>query len=101
MLKQFRTYQQAVELYKQCKPIKAERYIKDQLMRASLSVVLNLAEGSAKPTPRDRKRYYSISLGSLREVQAILELLEMEELFKKADALGAGLYRLSRYKSPS
>ena len=50
MIKGFRTYDLAVELYEKCEQIRAKRHVKDQLSRASLSVVLNLAEGSGKPT---------------------------------------------------
>ncbi|MBI3534569.1 MAG: four helix bundle protein [Deltaproteobacteria bacterium] len=39
-----------------------------------LSIPLNLAEGSAKPTSPDRRKFYFIALGSLREVQTLLAL---------------------------
>ena len=42
--------------------------------RASESILLTLAEGSAKPTAKDRARYYSMALGSFRESQVILSL---------------------------
>jgi len=44
-----------------------KRYTKDQLQRASQSVVLNLAEGSGKPTSRDRARFYAIAFGSIHK----------------------------------
>jgi len=96
MLKNFKTYQLAVELYRKCEGVRAKYYIKDQLCRASLSVVLNIAEGSAKPTEKDRRRFYAISLGSLRETQALLDLLNRTNELKIADQLGGCLYRLSR-----
>ncbi|MFH1017330.1 MAG: four helix bundle protein [Pseudomonadota bacterium] len=95
MLENFRTYQQSKELLGRCEGLKARGYVKDQLLRAALSVVLNLAEGSAKPTPKERRRFYAIALGSLREVQAILDLLKRPEEFAIADRVGAGLYRLT------
>ncbi|MBY0471485.1 four helix bundle protein [bacterium] len=98
MLQNFRSYQLAVQLYKDCKPIKAQSHIKDQLSRATLSVVLNLAEGSAKPTPKERKRYYSIALASLRETQAILTILEQQKEFTVSNDLGAMLYKLVHSK---
>ena len=96
MLEGFRTYRLSKELYGACKKVPAAHYERDQLLRAALSVVLNLAEGSAKATPKERRRFYGISLASLREVQAILDLLPRREEFALADRLGGGLYRLSR-----
>ena len=74
------------------------RHVKDQLQRAALSITLNLAEGSAKPTQRDRKRFYSIAFGSLREVQALIRLEpgSLGSLDKPADTLAAHLYKLTR-----
>lgn len=72
-------------------------HLKDQLKRASSSIVLNLAEGSAKPTEKDRKKFYSIALGSYRETQAILQMTQQHRLLKQLDFLGACLYKLSRF----
>ncbi|MCC7441039.1 MAG: four helix bundle protein [Bdellovibrionales bacterium] len=68
--------------------------VRDQLECAALSIVLNLAEGSAKPTERDRMKFYFTALGSLREVQAILEIYDHDAQSAQADQLGASLYRL-------
>ncbi len=94
MLKNFRSYQLALELYKNCEGIKTKAYIKDQLERASLSIVLNLAEGSAKTTSKERGRFYSISYASLRETQVLLAILNQAELSEKANQLGAMIYKL-------
>ena len=96
MLQGFRTYRLSVELYGRCKKVPATYYERDQLLRAALSVVLNLAEGSAKSTPKERRRFYGISLASLREVQALLDILGSREAFELADRIGAGLYNLAR-----
>lgn len=40
---------------------------KDQLRAAAASVGANFAEGYGRPTPKDRIRFYSYSLGSARE----------------------------------
>jgi four helix bundle protein len=53
-----------------------------------------LAEGSGKPSQRDRLRFYAITLGSLREVQACADLEDLEQLKGPLDVLGAHLYRL-------
>src|SRR5262249_8730801 len=89
-----RTYDLAVVLYQEAERIRVRHFMKDQLLRAALSIVLNLAEGSAKPSPRDRQRFYRIAMGSLREVQSIADLLGHEVLQAKADRVGAHLYRL-------
>ncbi len=70
MLKDFKTYQLSLQFYQACLGIKLPRHLKDQLLRASSSIPLNLAEGSAKPTKRDQMKFYFISFGSLRECQA-------------------------------
>lgn len=95
-LQNFRTYHLAVEFHGQCKAVKLNASLKDQLTRATESIVLNLAEGSAKATAKDRSRFYGIALGSFREAQAILSITAQEELLSKFDHLGACLYRLSR-----
>jgi len=93
-MKNFRTYDLAVELFRDCQRLKLRAPFKDQFERASLSVVLNLAEGSAKPSAKDRARFYSIALGSLRETQAILALTGNEAQLQQSDAVAACLYRL-------
>ena len=94
MLKSFRTYQLALEFYKEAKSLRLQAPLRDQCQRALLSIVLNLSEGSAKPTSKDRRRFYFIALGSCREVQTILFLQDELELSEKCDVLAAHLYRL-------
>ncbi len=52
--------------------------LSDQLDRASISAVLNLAEGAGRSTPRDQARHYAMSRGSAFECLAILDLLDLE-----------------------
>ncbi len=94
----FRSYQVAVQVYKQCQQLRLPSYLRDQLLRASSSVVLNLAEGSGKDSILDRKRFYNIAMGSVREVQAILDLADQvpASLVQSADHLGACVYKLGR-----
>ena len=94
MLANFKSYQMALELYKKCEHIKAKAFIKDQLERASLSVVLNLVEGSAKTTAKERARFYSMSYASLRETQALLEIMNQKDIGILANQLGGMIYRL-------
>jgi len=46
----------------------------DQLLRASISICLNIAEGSAKGSDKDFRRYTQNSLGSVNEVVACLDI---------------------------
>jgi four helix bundle protein len=94
LIQGFRTYELALLLHKSCKHLHLPGYLKDQLLRASSSIVFNLAEGSGKPSKRDRVRFYAIALGSLREVQACADLEDLEQLKGPLDVLGAHLYRL-------
>ncbi len=45
-----------------------------QIRRAALSVISNFSEGSSKPTPKDRKRFYQIARASLVEVDTQIEV---------------------------
>ena len=92
----FRTYHLAVEFYQHSRALPLRGTLRDQLQRAASSIVLNLAEGRAKPTLKDQLRFFYISLGSLRECQAILQLegLETTNEWAKLDILGAHLHRL-------
>lgn len=49
--------------------------LKDQIRRASLSIVLNIAEGSAKKSDKDFARFLENSIGSSNEVAACLNIL--------------------------
>ena len=95
-MKNFRCYQLAKDLYQACKELPVRGHQRDQLLRASLSVCLNLAEGSAKQTNKERRRFYFIALGSQREVHALLDLEGFTSLETKSDHLGASLYKLTQ-----
>ena len=98
MLEKFTAYQMAKKYYSICKTQELPKFLYDQLQRASSSIVLNLAEGSAKRTMRDRRRFYNIAYGSLRECQAIIDLEKNDliELTTLGNQLGAILYTLCR-----
>jgi len=53
---------------------RGKRHITDQLARASLSIVLNLAEGTGKHTRPEKRRYYLIARGSATESAALLDV---------------------------
>jgi four helix bundle protein len=44
-----------------------------QIRRAALSVKLNMAEGSTRKSPLERRRFLEISRGSVVEIDAALE----------------------------
>ncbi len=52
------------------------RNARDQLIRSSQSIPLNIAEGNGKRSLRDRKRYLEIARGSAMECAATLDVLE-------------------------
>jgi len=83
IMKNFRTYQLAVDFYKQCQKVEIGEPIKSQFQRATLSVVLNLAEVTGKLTPKDKRKFYfyltgcwaNIMLGNLMDTQHIKSLI--------------------------
>lgn len=94
-MKTFKTLQLAIELHMECKKLITPSYLKDQLLRSSSSVALNLSEGKGRKTIKDQKKYYDIAFGSLRETQTCLQLIEApENLIKLADLTAAHLYKL-------
>jgi four helix bundle protein len=96
MIKNFRTLDRAVEFYRLSKTLCLAKHLRDQLSRAASSVVLNLAEGSGKSSMAEKRRYYEIAMGSLRECEAVLILADKEqsELAMKLDCVAAHLYKL-------
>lgn len=54
-----------------------------QLKRASLSVVLNIAEGSSRFTGPSARNFYVIARGSLFETISILDILHTEGMISK------------------
>lgn len=57
-------------LLPRCTPV-----LRDQLERASVSVVLNIAEGSGRFSRGEKRRHYSSAHGSAVESAAVLDLL--------------------------
>ena len=51
------------------------RVLRDQLERASVSIVLNIAEGGGRRSRPDKARFYTMARGSAAECAAIVELL--------------------------
>lgn len=95
-MENFRTLNLAIEFYQAAKTTKLPGPLDNQFQRALLSVPLNLSERSAKPTRKDRRKFYHIALGSFREVQTLLKLAGKQDLLSKSDSLGAHLYCLCK-----
>ncbi len=97
-MKPFFTLELAIDFYHASKGLKLPAHLKSQFLRACSSVSLNLSEGSAKPTVADRRKFYHVALGSLRECQTIFKLhgLIDPSLTKKADFLGICLFKLCK-----
>lgn len=48
--------------------------LRDQLDRASVSIVLNIAEGAGRFSPADKARFYAIARGSATECAAVVDI---------------------------
>lgn len=53
------------------------RHARDQLLRASQSIPLNIAEGNGKTSPADRRRYFEIARGSALECAVVQDVLQV------------------------
>ncbi|MEX0724594.1 MAG: four helix bundle protein [Gracilimonas sp.] len=62
---------------------KTERYTyRDQIIRSSISIPSNIAEGSSRDNRKDFKRFLRISLGSCFELETQLLMLKQNEIIK-------------------
>ena len=95
-MKSFRTLDLAIEFYAQSEAVEVTGNLRDQLLRAASSISLNLAEGNAKWSVKEKKRFYQKAYGSAQECKTIFKLLKSEnsEAAVTADRLSASLYKL-------
>ena len=109
-------YQFVLDVYQKSKNFPKEELhnITSQLRRASVSIPLNIAEGSAKASDREFAYFLNVSYASAKEVEVLLYLChdlkylskqDSELLLFKLDELNAKLYLFlrnveSRVKSP-
>ncbi|HBQ60188.1 MAG TPA: diversity-generating retroelement protein bAvd family protein [Balneolaceae bacterium] len=62
---------------------KVERFTyRDQMVRASISIPSNIAEGSSRDSRKDFKRFLRISLGSSFELETQLLMLEQNKIIE-------------------
>ena len=83
--RKFKVYQGAIDFHrliiKNTKQFPREfDYLRNQIRRAALSIILNIAEGSAKSSDKDFNRYLGNSLGSVDEAVAGCEVALKENL---------------------
>lgn len=80
--------------------------LRDQMFRAALSIMLNIAEGSGRRTDREFVQFLGIAHGSVKELQCALYVAldcgyadqrVFDDLFTAADEIGRMIYGLSRY----
>ena len=72
-------YQVALELFDLADEVvehlpRGRGHLADQLTRASLSIVNNIAEGAGKFSKGDKRRYYLSAMGSSTESAAMLDV---------------------------
>ena len=65
------------------------RVVRDQFERASLSIVLNLAEGCGRVSRRQRRYHFGVARGSATECAAITDVLRLRRLSPPSDCFRA------------
>jgi four helix bundle protein len=107
---QLKVYQKAYEInQKLYRLLKENRsiapYIKNQLGRAGLSTMLNIAEGNAKYSLKDRRNFFIIARGSAFETASLICFLHGEgelttntknEFYSACDEICRMLYAMIR-----
>jgi four helix bundle protein len=84
----FQTAKQYVqECYKFTKHLPADERFNmiQQIRRAALSVVLNIAEGAFRKSEAERKRYFKIFRSSLIEIDAAFDVADSLKYFEGYD----------------
>ena len=99
-MKSFRTLDLSVEFYELSERSDVKGNLRDQLLRAASSISLNLSEGNAKRTPKEKRRYYHTAYASTQECKTILRLIKSQDpnLADTIDKLGASIYKLMNAK---
>lgn len=90
-----------LDIYKTTKLLpESERYgLSSQIRRAAISVHQNIAEGSSRKSPSERRRFFEISRGSLIEVDTAigvafdLELLHNDQILPLEETI-VGTFRM-------
>ena len=77
---QLRCYNKLLEIAKAMPTIleslpKGTAYIEDQFKRALMSAMLNMSEGNARPSVKEKRRFFDISLASMAEASTAIDIL--------------------------
>jgi len=102
-----RAIEYSIDIYRMTKIFpKNEIYgLTSQIRRAAISIALNIAEGSGNTSEKEFKRFLEISLRSVYEVMACLEIAlkltycnkgEFEKLMMEADEIAAMIVGFSK-----
>ena len=97
----------AASIYTLSRPLRLNKHgdLASQLERAAVSIPANIAEGKGRGSSAEFARFLVIALGSLREVETLLHLVDQLglakketflELQKQADEVGKVLFGLER-----
>jgi len=87
-------------------PARGAAALRDQLERATSSIVLCIAEGAGRRSPKDKRNFYAMARGSATESAAAMDVLMARrlirpELRKQARVLLLSIVRmLSRLSAP-
>lgn len=70
-----------------------------QMRRCAVSIVSNIAEGFSRKTYKDKSQFYSISLGSVTELQSQLQIsydigLVSMEIFQELDTRSIEVHKI-------
>jgi four helix bundle protein len=91
-------------------PQRIQFSIGEQLRRAAISIIANIAEGSAKSTSRSERNHYDIARGSLAETVGLLALCQrrqyldddrQQRLYNRANVISSMLQGLMKANESS
>jgi four helix bundle protein len=66
--------------------LRTDAVVRDQLRRASLSCVLNIAEGAGRRSRAQKRHFYSIARGSAMECAAIIDVLRVRAAMEATES---------------
>ena len=73
-------------------PHRGSPTLRGKLERASISIILNIAEGAGRRTSPDRRRHFVIAQGSTYECAAILDIIRLRRIAQPSRCLAARNY---------